>query len=190
MIVRRLCVTPAVGSLMQWLLTRRNRTTERTNREPARQQHGIIDSILKESQMSQKLSEDRAAGKDAAAAARTAEAHPGGGARRGAAAAGLGGGPPRVGADVRARRPAICGFVWNDTNNNGIQDAGEPAIEGAKVTSSSPRAPTRSTRARRHLSDGNRFDGFYYLPRAARHLLRSACRYRNGHAAVADQRRR
>src|SRR5262245_55734126 len=27
MIVRRLCVTPAVGSLMQWLLTRRNRTT-------------------------------------------------------------------------------------------------------------------------------------------------------------------
>src|SRR5947208_6074763 len=38
MIVRRLCVTPAVGSLMQWLLTRRNRTTERTNREATRQQ--------------------------------------------------------------------------------------------------------------------------------------------------------
>src|SRR4051812_12307707 len=37
MIVRRLWVTPAVGSLMQWLLTRRNRTTERTNRETARQ---------------------------------------------------------------------------------------------------------------------------------------------------------
>ena len=33
MIVRRLCVTPAVGSLMQWLLTSRNRTTERTDRE-------------------------------------------------------------------------------------------------------------------------------------------------------------
>src|SRR4051812_48012589 len=28
MIVRRLCVTPAVGSLMQWLLTNRNRTAE------------------------------------------------------------------------------------------------------------------------------------------------------------------
>src|SRR2546426_2665735 len=41
MIVRRLCVTPAVGSVMQWLLTKRNRTTERTNRETARQQHGV-----------------------------------------------------------------------------------------------------------------------------------------------------
>jgi hypothetical protein len=27
-IVRMLCVTPAVGSLMQWLLMKRNRTTE------------------------------------------------------------------------------------------------------------------------------------------------------------------
>src|SRR5450759_2356431 len=27
----------------------------------------------------------------------------------------------------------VCGFVWNDTNNNGIQDAGETGIEGAKV---------------------------------------------------------
>ena len=27
----------------------------------------------------------------------------------------------------------ICGFVFNDLNNNGIQDAGEPGIEGAKV---------------------------------------------------------
>src|SRR5882762_9991405 len=40
-IVRRLCVTPAVGSLMQWLLTRRKRTTERTNRARARQPHGV-----------------------------------------------------------------------------------------------------------------------------------------------------
>lgn len=28
----------------------------------------------------------------------------------------------------------ICGAVWNDTNNNGIQDAGEPGVEGAVVT--------------------------------------------------------
>lgn len=28
----------------------------------------------------------------------------------------------------------ICGFVWNDTNNNGIQDAGEPGVTGAVVT--------------------------------------------------------
>lgn len=27
----------------------------------------------------------------------------------------------------------VCGMVWNDTNRNGIQDAGEPGIEGAKV---------------------------------------------------------
>jgi hypothetical protein len=28
----------------------------------------------------------------------------------------------------------ICGFVWNDTNNNGIQDAGESGIPGAVVS--------------------------------------------------------
>jgi hypothetical protein len=27
----------------------------------------------------------------------------------------------------------VCGMVWSDTNTNGIQDAGEPGIEGAKV---------------------------------------------------------
>ena len=27
-----------------------------------------------------------------------------------------------------------CGFVWNDLNGNGIQDAGEPGISGASVT--------------------------------------------------------
>src|SRR6185369_13114146 len=27
----------------------------------------------------------------------------------------------------------VCGFVFNDTNGNGIQDAGETGIEGAKV---------------------------------------------------------
>jgi len=28
----------------------------------------------------------------------------------------------------------VCGVVWNDVNNNGIQDAGEPVIENAVVT--------------------------------------------------------
>jgi hypothetical protein len=27
----------------------------------------------------------------------------------------------------------VCGFVFNDTNENGVQDPGEPGIEGAKV---------------------------------------------------------
>src|ERR1700760_1367525 len=27
----------------------------------------------------------------------------------------------------------VCGFVFNDANNNGIQDVGETGIEGAKV---------------------------------------------------------
>ena len=31
----------------------------------------------------------------------------------------------------------ICGFVWNDANNNGIQDAGELGIAGAVVSISS-----------------------------------------------------
>ncbi len=28
----------------------------------------------------------------------------------------------------------ICGFVWNDQNDNGIQDVGEPGIEGVQVS--------------------------------------------------------
>lgn len=27
----------------------------------------------------------------------------------------------------------VCGFVWNDTNEDGFQEAGEPGIEGVKV---------------------------------------------------------
>ena len=29
---------------------------------------------------------------------------------------------------------SVCGFVWSDTNYNGIQDAGEPGIPGITVT--------------------------------------------------------
>jgi SdrD B-like domain len=32
----------------------------------------------------------------------------------------------------------VCGFVFNDTNGNGIQDAGETGIEGAKVSLITP----------------------------------------------------
>jgi hypothetical protein len=45
----------------------------------------------------------------------------------------------------------ICGFVWNDTNANGVQDAGEPAVEGAVVTLDG--TTITSTDA----------DGFYYF---------------------------
>src|SRR2546425_735291 len=44
----------------------------------------------------------------------------------------------------------VCGFVWNDTNNNGVQDAGELGIEGAGVTLGSDVTATDNT-------------GFYYF---------------------------
>ena len=44
----------------------------------------------------------------------------------------------------------ICGFVWNDTNNNGVQDPGEPGIEGAVVSVDSTITATDS-------------EGFYYF---------------------------
>jgi len=28
----------------------------------------------------------------------------------------------------------VCGFVWNDANNNGLQDAGEPGLDGITVS--------------------------------------------------------
>jgi hypothetical protein len=47
----------------------------------------------------------------------------------------------------------VCGFVWNDTNNNGVQEAGEPGIEGAIVTvSSMPDSPVATDT-----------EGFYYF---------------------------
>src|SRR3954470_2332851 len=61
MIVRRLCVTPAVGSLMQWLFTNRNRTPEATDQPSARQQHG--PRVLKESAMSRDANQIELQGK-------------------------------------------------------------------------------------------------------------------------------
>src|SRR4051794_2410741 len=44
----------------------------------------------------------------------------------------------------------ICGFVWNDTNQNGVQDSGETGIEGAVVSLDGNPTPTDS-------------QGFYYF---------------------------
>src|SRR5262249_16555774 len=33
-----------------------------------------------------------------------------------------------------AASAGVCGTVFNDTNNNGVQDAGETGIEGVKVS--------------------------------------------------------
>jgi hypothetical protein len=46
-----------------------------------------------------------------------------------------------------------CGFVWNDTNENGIQDTGEPGIEGAVVTLDGDSTGMTATDQ----------DGFYYF---------------------------
>src|SRR5258707_8859902 len=86
--VRRLCVTPAVGSLMQWLLTRRNRTTELST-DHVHVNTTQSSSPVRSDNVSGNRSE-RVTGKDAAAVAGTAEAREGGGACRGAPAARLG----------------------------------------------------------------------------------------------------
>jgi SdrD B-like protein len=40
---------------------------------------------------------------------------------------------PASAQNVGCQSGGICGFVWNDTNGDGIQNAGEPPIEGATV---------------------------------------------------------
>src|SRR5207248_7936054 len=120
MIVRRLCVTPAVGSLMQWLFTKRNRTTERTNRGTARQQHGvqIPQGVLKMSQAIvqtelQEKTQQLLAGplKHIRAAALAAALLP---------LASVVVAP----ASAQTACPAsggVCGTVFNDVNHDGIQ---------------------------------------------------------------------
>jgi SdrD B-like domain len=53
----------------------------------------------------------------------------------------------------------ICGFVFNDTNGNGIQDAGEPAIQNASLTLVMPVGSDPAT-----LVTATNADGFYYFP--------------------------
>jgi hypothetical protein len=40
---------------------------------------------------------------------------------------------PAAAQELCASAGTVCGMVWNDVNKNGVQDAGEPGIEGAKV---------------------------------------------------------
>src|SRR4051812_13080097 len=120
---------------MQWSLTRRNRTPERTGRRTTRQSssnthafdssrrltmsHEAAHTELREKTqrlLQGSLRHVRAAGLAAAlvplaaVAVSTAEG-------QACSSAGM-----------------VCGFVWNDANGNGIQDAGEPVIENAVVT--------------------------------------------------------
>jgi hypothetical protein len=48
----------------------------------------------------------------------------------------------------------VCGYVWHDGNGNGIQDSGEPAIEGAVVSLDTPYGP---------IVTATGPDGFYYI---------------------------
>src|SRR3989442_12601960 len=94
MIVRRLCVTPAVGSLMQWLLTRRNlTTTQSTNGATVSQRRNTEYNKEYRRDVSGKPS-NHATGTNTAAAARAAEARQEGGARGSASSARVGRGDP------------------------------------------------------------------------------------------------
>ena len=135
MIVRRLCVTPAVGSLMQWLLTSRNRTAERTDRNTVRQPQEV-ESIHSEEHR-------HVAGQFVRPNVQQKTQHLLQGPLKHVRAAALAAAlvPLAAVAVMPAGRTAVlvgrdvCGIVWNDTNNNGIQDPGEPVIENAVVTS-------------------------------------------------------
>jgi SdrD B-like protein len=52
----------------------------------------------------------------------------------------------------------VCGFVWNDANNNGVQDAGESGIEGVKVYASD--SPILDTATAILVETGP--DGYFY----------------------------
>ena len=71
----------------------------------------------------------------------------------------------------------VCGFVWNDANGNGIQDAGEPVIENAVVTLGDQSKATDS-------------NGYYEFTVPAG-TYESPCRYRQActrHGKCRDQR--
>src|SRR5882672_2917485 len=118
MIVRRLCVTPAVGSLMQWLLTSRNRTTTKSKgvgRKMSDQERGAELREKTQQLLQGPLKHVRMAALAAAllplasVAATPASAQ----------------GPCGSG--------GFCGIVFNDANNNGTRDAIETGIEGIKI---------------------------------------------------------
>src|SRR5580765_8313458 len=116
MIVRRLCVTPAVGSLMQWLLTRRKRTRAQLSRRT--EMRGNVKTEVRPAELEQNTKQllDGPL-KHVRAAALAAALVP---------LASL------VAKPASAR--TVCGLVFNDTNHNGVQDTGEAGIEGVAVT--------------------------------------------------------
>jgi hypothetical protein len=61
---------------------------------------------------------------------------------------------PAAAQSAQCASGGICGFVWNDTNSNGVQDAGEPGIEGAVVSLESTEPMVTATDS----------EGFYYFP--------------------------
>jgi hypothetical protein len=65
----------------------------------------------------------------------------------------------------------ICGFVWNDINQNGIQDAGEPGVEDAVVIVDGVATSTDAS-------------GLLLLCRAGGHTI--ACRYPRNAAFAPD----
>ena len=58
-------------------------------------------------------------------------------------------------AQTRCQSAGICGVVWHDTNNNGVQDTGEGFIEGAVVTI--------ATTPMGDLTTSTDADGVYYF---------------------------
>jgi hypothetical protein len=52
----------------------------------------------------------------------------------------------------------VCGFVWIDTNNNGIQETGEPGISGAVITVTGPDGTSVIA------TDSNGF--YFFLPKS------------------------
>ena len=80
-------------------------------------------------------------------------------------------------AQTMCQSAGICGVVWHDTNNNGIQDTGEGFVEGAVVTLATPMGDrTTWTGA----------NGVYYFERAGRRI-RDICSDPSRHTGVAGQ---
>ena len=117
---------------MQWLLTKRNRTAERTNRAPARQPEVIIQGAsymshegnqIELQQKTRQLLDGPL--KHIKAAALAAALLP---------LASVVVTPASAQTSCAAYSGGVCGIVFNDANHDGIQEAGEPGLEGVTVT--------------------------------------------------------
>src|SRR3954451_22675043 len=131
MIVRRLCVTPAVGSLMQWLFASRNRTAERTNPKPVTStalpftpRPGASSNETADRRRSSGQTQQLLQGplKHIKAAALAAALLP---------LASVAATPAQ--AQTACASGGVCGTVFEDTNNNGMRDGAETGLEGVKL---------------------------------------------------------